>query len=144
MAQADYILGIDYGEKRIGIAVAHGIARLPRQLTTLSNSPEVVGEIQQLVAREGIGLVVVGLPRSMDGRLHAQAERVEGFAAKLAQTIQVPVKLVDETLTSIQAEQILTNGAKNKNLAKGSIDAMSAALILERYFEEHQTTGGDA
>jgi putative Holliday junction resolvase len=139
MAQADYILGLDYGEKRIGVAVAHAIARLPRQLTTLTNSPSVMTEIQEIVDREGVGLIVVGLPRSMDGQVHAQAERAQNFADEIAAHISVPVELADETLTSVQAEQILAERTPGKPVPKEAIDSMSATLILERYFEEHQT-----
>lgn len=142
MAQADYILGLDYGEKRIGVAIAHVVARLPRPLITLSNAPSVVAEIQKLVDREGVQLIVIGLPRSMDGQVHAQGERAQRFAAELSEHVTVPVDFADETLTSVQAEQILTERAGGKPIPKEAIDSMSAALILERYFEDHQVEQG--
>ena len=144
MAQLDYILGLDYGEKRIGVAIAHEFVELPRPLTTLSTSPTVGDEIQEIVKREGVKLIVVGLPRSMDGQVHAQGARAQEFAAALRAQVSVPVELTDETLTSVQAEQILAQGStsSNKSIAKGAIDAMSAALILERYFEERRMEHG--
>lgn len=139
MAQVDYILGLDYGEKRIGVAIAHTIAQLPRPLTTLTNTVSVIKELQDLIAKEQVGLVVVGLPRSMDGQMHAQAERASAFATELEASIDVPVELVDETLTSVQAEKILAERSSGgKPVPKEAIDSMSAALILERYFEEQQ------
>ena len=142
MAQSDYILGLDYGEKRIGVAIAHGLVGLPRPLTTLQTSPTVGAEIQTIVNREQVKLIVVGLPRSMDGQVHAQGVRAQEFATALKEQVSVPVEFTDETLTSVQAEQILAEGADGKPVAKGAIDAMSAALILERYFEERQMEHG--
>ncbi len=142
MAQTDYILGLDYGEKRIGVAIAHTIAQLPRPLTTLANSSSAIMEIQALVERESVQLIVLGLPRSMDGQVHAQGERVQQFASKVAAQVAVPVEFADETLTSVQAEQILAERAGSKPIPKEAIDAMSAALILERYFEEHHMEQG--
>lgn len=141
MAGSDYVLGIDYGEKRIGLAIAHGIARLPRPLRTLETTESVIEQIGDIIEQEQIGLVVIGLPRSMDGGMHVQAARVEEFTAQLAAAVSIPVKQVDETLTSVQAEEILASGGKRVVTEKGQIDAMAAALILERYFEEDQGTG---
>ena len=138
MVQSEYILGLDYGQKRIGVALAHGTVRLPRPLTTLVHTPTVLDEIRAIVDREHVKLIVVGLPRSMDGEVHAQGERVQQFATELAAHVSVPIELADETLTSVQAEQILTERAGGKIPAKEAIDAMSAALILERYFDEYQ------
>lgn len=136
MSQLDYILGLDYGEKRIGVAIAHSIARLPRPLVTLQHTAEVIESIQKLVAEEHAGLVVVGLPRSMDGGVQSQARIVQDFAAELETRISVPIAFADETLTSVEAERILASRKGVKKFEKGDIDALSAALILERYFEE--------
>ena len=142
MAQSDYILGLDYGEKRIGVAIAHDLVGLPRPLTTLLTSPTVGVEIQAIVNREQVKLIVVGLPRSMDGQVHAQGTRAQEFAIALSAQVSVPVEFTDETLTSVQAEQILAEKAGKKVIPKEAIDAMSAALILERYFEERRMEHG--
>jgi putative Holliday junction resolvase len=133
MAAAEYILAIDYGQKRVGVAIAHTIARLPRPLTTLQNTETLLGDIQELVAKEQAGLVIVGLPRGMDGGYTAQTEQVEAFAEQLAGALDVPVVLADETLTSVDAENYLGGGS----MAKSDIDAVAAAYILERYLAEH-------
>lgn len=140
MARPEYILGIDYGAKRIGVAIAHEIARLPRPLTTLENNEYVLAALQQLVKEQGVRQVVVGMPRSMDGEAHTQAKVVEVFIQTL-DVLDVPIAVVDETLTSVEAERVLQAQQKGP-IEKGAIDAMSAALILERYFVEH--SGGIA
>ena len=133
MAAAQYILALDYGEKRVGAAIAHMVARLPRPLTTLENTETLFEDIATLVAREGIALIVVGLPRGMDGGYTAQTKLAETFAADLAKKLAISVELVDETLTSVDAENYLGGGAT----VKSNIDAVAAAYILERYFAEH-------
>lgn len=129
----EYILAVDYGEKRVGVAIAHTVARLPRPLTTLPNSPELSVELAELVRKEDVGLVLVGLPRGMDGGYTAQTEAAEAFRQKLAATLPVPVEAADETLTSVDAEAALAG----KGYVKADIDALAATYILERYLNEH-------
>lgn len=129
----EYILAIDYGEKRVGVAIAHVVARLPRPLTTLANTETLLNDISELIRQEHVGLVVVGLPRSMDGGYSAQTHAAENFAGHLASVIPVPIELADETLTSVDAE----NSLAGQPHAKGDIDARAASLILERYLAEH-------
>jgi putative Holliday junction resolvase len=130
----EYILAIDYGEKRVGVAIAHEVARLPRPLTTLPNTESLTNDLNELIRQEHVGLVVVGLPRSMDGGYSAQTHAAENFAKSLASMVAVPVELADETLTSVDAEDRLAG----QNHTKGDIDARAASLILERYLAEHQ------
>lgn len=133
MAAPEYLLALDYGEKRVGAAIAHFIARLPRPLTTLPNDESLFDTIGELVVRENIRLVVVGLPRGLDGGHTAQTRIVEHFAVQLAEALSVPVELTDETLTSIEAESILAGRAYQKS----DVDALAASLILERYLAGH-------
>jgi putative Holliday junction resolvase len=134
MAAPQYILALDYGEKRVGVAIAHIIARLPRPLTTLRNGESLLADIRKLVSQEDAGLVIVGLPRSMDGGYSAQTRAAEQFAQELKEVLTVPVELTDETLTSIDAEASLPQGKRHE---KGDIDSMAASLILERYLAGH-------
>jgi putative Holliday junction resolvase len=137
MAANDHILALDYGGKRVGVAIAQVVARLPRPLTTLPNTETLMNDVRKLVEQEAVGLVVVGLPRGMDGGYTKQTEIAEAFAQQLAGILTVPVELADETLTSVDAEGSL-NG---KAYAKGDIDALAASLILERYFADHPIGG---
>ncbi len=140
MAAPQYILALDYGEKRVGVAICHTVARLPRPLTTLNNDDKLMSNIQQLITDEQAGLVVVGLPRGMDGGYTAQTQAAEGFADELRATLAVPVELADETLTSVDAEAYLGDVSH----AKGDIDAAAASLILERYLTDHPAEGARA
>jgi putative Holliday junction resolvase len=137
MAAYEYILAIDYGSKRVGVAIAHKIARLPRPLTTLQASEHLFAAIQRIIVEESIGLVVVGVPRNMDGSESKQSQQCEAFARELSSVLTIPVRTADETLSSEEAESALR--AIGKDYSKSDVDAMSAAVILERYFDE----GGD-
>jgi putative Holliday junction resolvase len=97
-------------------------------------SDTLLADVAQLVAQESAGLVVVGLPRGMDGGYTEQTRAAEQFANKLREVLTVPVVLADETLTSVDAEASLVH---NNKQVKGNIDAVAASLILERYLAEH-------
>jgi putative Holliday junction resolvase len=133
MAAPQHILGLDYGDKRVGVAVSHVVARLPRPLTIIANDDNLMSNIQHTVAQEGAGLVVVGLPRGMDGGYTEQTRKAEDFAKALQTIVDVPVELADETLTSVDAEAYLGAGPHTKD----DVDAVAASLILERYLAGH-------
>jgi putative Holliday junction resolvase len=135
MADAHYVLGIDYGNARIGVAVASTIARLPRPLATVANDETALAHIRRLVTEESAGLVVVGLPRTLSGGYSAQTHAAEAFGKQLSAVLTVPVVLSDETLTSVDAEAELAG----KRHSKADIDALAATLILERYFASQPT-----
>jgi putative Holliday junction resolvase len=131
--KGDYILALDVGDKRIGVALAHRVARLPRPLTTLMHTKDVNEEITRLVREQHEGLVLVGLPRGMDGGYTDQNRATEAFSHKLAGVLPVPVRLADETLTSVQAEADLRTVAHTK----AEVDALAACYILEGFLREH-------
>lgn len=129
---AGYILAIDYGDKKVGLALASSIARLPRPYDTLRNGPNLIQEIRSILKKENVTEVVVGLPRNMDGSLGAQADRCMTFGQAFALETGIPVKFAEEALSSVEAETYLKD-LKGKRIG---IDAAAAACILERYFSE--------
>ena len=118
----------------------HKVARLPRPLTTLANTEALVENIDAIILKEQVGLVVVGVPRQMDGSESTQSQECEAFARRLGQVLSVPVHTTDETLSSEEAIAALE--ATGKPYEKSEIDALSAALILERFDEEQGGTNG--
>ena len=130
---AEYIMALDVGDKRIGVALAHRVARLASPLTTLDHTVTIFADIQALITREQVGAVVVGLPRGMDGGYTEQTRSAEAFKHALEQAITLPIYLADETLTSVQAETEL----KGKNHTKADIDALAACYILESFLQEN-------
>ncbi len=124
-------LGVDVGSKRIGIARISSIARLPEALMTLSNDDKFVDELNKIVIDESIDLIVVGLPRNMDGQETAQTKSTKDFIdTVLRPAVNLPIILQDETLSSVAAQSFPKEVIKSKGL-----DAVAAAEIL-RYFDE--------
>lgn len=126
-----YILALDVGEKRIGVAVASPVAKLPRPHSVLINDENIWNNIKQLISDEEVSTVVIGLPRSLDSNDTAQTRWVREFASELEEKMSVRVTLQDEALTSRQAEAELR--ASGKKFAKGDIDSLAATYILEDY-----------
>ncbi len=136
------IIALDVGDKRIGVASANTMARLPSPLKTLQRGPHTVQDIAQLVRGEGATALVLGLPRNLSGEHTAQTRSVEAFAEELQQALDIPLYWQDEALTSRKAEAELES--RGKPYQKGDIDALSATYILEDYLRDNPdpaTTG---
>lgn len=132
MAADGYILAVDYGEARVGLAVGHTVARIPRPLCTLQNGPELIADIMTATAAERLMGLVVGLPRNMGGSLGPQAVKCQAFGDELAARMNLPVAYVEETLSTVEAERYMGN----PQAKAAGLDAAAAACILERYFTE--------
>ncbi len=133
------LLGFDYGERRIGIAVGQRLTATARPLETIG---QVAGKpdwarIGQLIEQWQPDLLVVGLPLGMEGDEHELSRAARRFANRLNGRFHLPVELVDERLTSIEAERIVAEqrrgGQRRRKGAKLAIDAIAAQLILETY-----------
>jgi putative pre-16S rRNA nuclease len=150
-----YILGVDYGKTRIGLAIADDDRRLPRPLGTLTrvNRNEDMRRLREIVGDHHVMQVVVGLPLRLDGTRGEMAEEAERFARRIAKQIGVPVELIDERLTSWEAERLLeeqsgrtlhvakTSYKRGKPAsAKPSVDAVAAAVILQEYLAQQSAT----
>jgi len=125
------VLGLDVGEKRIGVARVHLIARIPEALGALSNDETFSGALQALINEYQPDILVVGLPRSLEGNETAQTAYVRAFCDEKLVAYGLPVLFQDETLSSRVAEDRL----KGKAHTKGDIDAQAAVVILEDYLQ---------
>jgi putative holliday junction resolvase len=144
-------LAVDYGRVRIGLAIANEETRIPQPLSTLEriNRNEDMRRLREMARDHGVKQVVVGLPLRLDGTHGEMAEEAQRFAERVRKQIGVPVEMVDERLTSWEAERLmeeiqgrfiheekLGGGAKTKNRpAKMSVDAVAAAVILKEYLD---------
>lgn len=132
MAADGHILAVDYGDVRIGLALGHSVARLPRPLCTLQNGPDILADIMTATASERLLGLVVGLPRNMDGSLGPQAVKCQTFGDELARRLNLPVTYIEETLSSVEAARYMDD----PQAKAAGLDAAAAACILERYFTE--------
>ena len=145
------ILSIDYGRVRMGLAIADSTARLAQPLATIEriNRNEDMRRLRELVREHGVKQILVGLPLRLDGTRSEMAEEAERFARRVQKQMGLPVEMVDERLTSWEAERLLEetqgrmlheeklpHGArKKKAAAKVTVDAVAAAVILKDYLE---------
>jgi putative Holliday junction resolvase len=137
------ILGLDIGQRRIGVAISDASCTLARPVGVLQipalnrgSVDRVLDEIARLAADDDpIGTVVVGLPRRLDGTANDMTAPVERFAADLHSRAQLPVVLQDERLTSREAESRLALSEKDWRARKQKLDAAAAAIILQDYLD---------
>ena len=129
------VLGIDYGNARIGLAVAETIIGIAHPHAVIESNEKSVQEIADLVGKESIQTIVIGLPRSLSGEEGNQAEEVRLFADNLAKVTEMDIKFQDERLSSRQAENILIGMNKSRDERKAGADAHQAAIILQTYLD---------
>ena len=131
------VLGLDVGDRRIGVALSDETGLLASPLVTLQRvgPRQDPRAIAALVREHGAGEVVVGLPYNLDGTIGPQAEKVRAFAAALSPVVRVPVRFWDERLTSVEAEQILAERGVSWPRRKGLVDQVAAVLILQEYLD---------
>jgi len=134
MTRANNLIALDFGDARIGVAIANAEVRLATPLLTLQNDEHLWQELDRLLSENQIGTIVVGLPRGLDGQETAQTHKAEAFMMALRQHTAVPVHAQDEAATSLKAEEELQS--RRKPYAKGDIDALAATYILEDFLSE--------
>lgn len=136
------VIGIDLGERRIGVAVSDASATLARPLKTIERGPSDAEAIERLhamiealAAEDGVASVVVGLPSRLDGSPNRQTERVGAMVMLLSARLSVPVFTQDERLSSREAEERLSLGEKDWRKRKAKLDAAAAAVILQDFLD---------
>jgi putative Holliday junction resolvase len=135
------VLGFDYGTRRIGIAVGQEVTRNVTPLTTLSSKTGKPDwdSIGRLIAEWQPDLLVVGLPLQMDGSEQELTQRARRFGNQLKGRYNLPVEMVDERLTSYEAEQLLRQRShKGAGHGEQQIDQVAAQLILQSWFDQQQ------
>jgi putative Holliday junction resolvase len=150
-AKRSCILAIDYGRVKMGLALADVRTRLPQPLDTMKrvNRNEDMRRLREIVREHGVKQVVVGLPLRLDGTHGEMAEEASRFAQRVRKQLGLEVEMVDERLTSWEAERLIeeqqgrtlhSNAAKKRKKDEGklTVDAMAAAVILKEFLErEH-------
>ena len=131
------ILGLDIGDKRIGIAVSDALACTAQGLTVLQRSgiDDDIGAIQELIDASQVSEVVVGLPKNMDGSLGEGAQKVMSFVSKLEESLSIPIVLWDERLTTAEATRVLLQADVSRKKRRKVVDKIAAVLILQGYLD---------
>ncbi|MDP2793628.1 MAG: Holliday junction resolvase RuvX [Sulfurisoma sp.] len=135
-------MAFDFGTRRIGIAIGEGLLGEARALTTIDSPANDArfAAIGKLIAEWQPARLVVGLPLALDGTEHEMTARSRRFAHQLEGRYRLPVELVDERLTSVEAERQLKPGRPGHDRsAKARVDAEAARLILQDWFQHAHT-----
>lgn len=132
-------LGLDVGEKRIGVAIADGLVAVP--LTVIESAGEATDmeRIAAMASEYGVERIVVGLPRSLDGSTGKQAEKAIAFAESLSTQTDIPIDTWDERFSTVSAERMLRDAGAKHDKRKANRDAMAAAIILQAYIDRINT-----
>ncbi|GIO44771.1 MULTISPECIES: Holliday junction resolvase RuvX [Paenibacillus] len=131
------ILGLDYGDRRIGAAVSDAFGWTAQGLEVIERRKEgtELDRIAALVQEHHIEEVVVGLPKNMNGTIGPRGELCIAFAEELRALLQLPVHLWDERLTTVSAHRTLIEADVSRKKRKGVVDKMAASLILQNYLD---------
>ncbi|HXI52604.1 MAG TPA: Holliday junction resolvase RuvX [Candidatus Saccharimonadales bacterium] len=130
-------LAIDHGTRRMGIAISDELKMIAQPMEYIPSEPweGFLARLQQILAEKEVELIVVGMPRNMDGTYGPAARKVNEFVAALAQAVPVPIKTLDERLTSSQANRVLLQGNVRRADRKEHVDKMAAAILLQSYLD---------
>lgn len=132
------VLGLDVGDRRIGLAVSDetGTVAQGRGVYHRRSKEEDLSYLASLCAKEKIEKIVVGLPLNMDGSEGEQARKVRAFAQELAQVSGLPIGFVDERMTTMEADRVLTQAGVRERRRRRVRDELAAVLILQSFLDE--------
>jgi len=147
------ILAVDYGKKRLGLALSdeHGVTARPFATWMRTNRRRDLARLRELVRKEGVRRIVVGLPLHLDGTPSEMSEEVKAFAARVEKALGIRVETMDERLSSWEAKQTLTKMKPRKRRApsgkiavarKLPLDDVAAAIILRDYLDNARRRTG--
>ncbi len=135
------ILALDPGSKRIGVAISDETRTLATPLEFIPAEPfaAFLTRLKTIIREKEVGLILVGLPRNMDGSLGPAAMQAQQFVAVLKDALTVPIQTVDERLSTVQAQRLLRAAGRKARRQKDRIDQSAAAVLLQSYLD---TLGG--
>ncbi|MFC1924134.1 Holliday junction resolvase RuvX [Chloroflexota bacterium] len=135
------VLGLDIGDKRIGVAMSDPTGILANPLTQINRTGTEVAikAILEVVRQYEVERIIAGLPYSIDGSMGPQAQKVESFLKKLSERLDIPIETWDESYTTVAAECKMVEAGVRKDSRKKQIDAAAAAIILQEYLDTIRT-----
>jgi putative Holliday junction resolvase len=131
------VLAIDHGTKRIGLAISDelGVIANPLEFVPAEPFAGFIERLREIIREKHVELLLVGMPRNMDGSFGPAALKVEEFIAVLRSAVAIPIKSWDERLTSAQANRMLIQGGVRRDKRKEKVDKTAAAILLQSYLD---------
>ena len=131
------IMGIDYGEKRIGVAISDPLGITAQGLPTIERTSiqEDIQKILNIIREKEVGEIVVGLPKHMNNMLGEKAQAVLAFVDLIKKHVNIPVNTIDERLSTVRAHRTMLEGDLSRKKRKDRVDMIAAQLILQNYLD---------
>ena len=131
------ILALDHGTVRIGVALSDELKMMASPLEFIPAEPfaDVLTRLKALVREKEVELIIIGMPRNMDGSYGPAAEKVREFATALKDALAIPLKMWDERLSSTQANRMMAESGVKRDKRKEKVDGMAAAIFLQSYLD---------
>ena len=131
------ILALDHGTIRVGVALSDELKMIAQPLEYILAEPVAgfLARLKEIIRDKEVELILLGMPRNMDGSYGPAALKVQAFAAMLKDAIPIPIKLWDERLTSTQAQRYLIQGGMRREKRKEKVDQTAAAILLQSYLD---------
>jgi putative holliday junction resolvase len=131
------ILGLDHGTKRIGVAVSDELKMIAQPLEFVLAEPfaKFLERLKEIIREKEVEMILVGMPRNMDGSYGPAALKVQEFVSVLKDALTIPIKTWDERLTSAQANRFLIEGEVRREKRKEKVDKTAAAILLQSYLD---------
>ena len=131
------ILALDHGTKRIGVAVSDEMKMIAQPLEYIPAEPFAgfLTRLKEIIREKEVELLLIGMPRNMDGSYGPAALKVQEFMAVLKDAIAIPLKTLDERLTTVQAQRYLIQGNVRREKRKEKVDKTAAAILLQSYLD---------
>jgi putative holliday junction resolvase len=131
------ILSLDHGTKRIGVAVSDELKLIAQPLEFIPAEPFAgfLSRLKEILREKEVDLILVGMPRNMDGSYGPAALKVREFIGALKEALTIPLQTWDERLTSAQAQRFLIEGGVRRDKRKEKVDKTAAAILLQSYLD---------
>ncbi|MEM1245016.1 MAG: Holliday junction resolvase RuvX [Acidobacteriota bacterium] len=140
------VLGVDFGESRVGLALSDEQQKhcVPLKTVDRRSDAQVIEEVLEIATEHGAGEILVGEPKNVDGSRGPAAKRARSFARKLSRRCELPVTLVDEALTTVEATERLREAGLSGAALRARVDAVAAQVLLEGALSERAQRPGDS
>ena len=134
------ILAIDYGSKRVGLAVSDPMRIIAQGAGTVENDANLLERLTQMVLEQQIALIVVGMPYAPDGGVGGKGKEIQGFIDLLRKAVAIAIVTWDESFSSVRAHQVFreTGMKRKQRQEKHRVDEMAARLLLQEYLESDE------
>jgi putative Holliday junction resolvase len=131
------ILALDHGTRRIGVALSDEMKMIASPLEYIPAEPfaDFLKRLKEIISAREVELIIIGMPRNMDGSYGPAALKVQEFIAVLKEALTIPIKTLDERLTTVQAQRFLIQGNVRRAQRKEKVDKTAAAILLQSYLD---------